>query len=160
MAEDHPRAGVEYLAWNFEERPLSALPDALAALGHERARRTLTIWEGVTMYLTESAIDDTVAAVRAFSAPGSPFAFTYFDKRAMIERPSALIRVVGSLVGRLGEPYRFGWDPAALSAWWSARGFAIAWDREVDDLARELLPAHHASRVKSRGRRIALATRT
>lgn len=36
-------ARARYLAWDFEARPLSELPDALAALGHDAARPTLTI---------------------------------------------------------------------------------------------------------------------
>src|SRR5262249_25735248 len=49
-------APVAYLAWDFETAPMADLPGRLAALGHDPERPTLTLWEGVTMYLTPDAI--------------------------------------------------------------------------------------------------------
>jgi methyltransferase (TIGR00027 family) len=57
---------VAYLPWDFETKPLAALPDELAAHNHARKAPTLTIWEGVTMYLTEPAVDATMTAVREY----------------------------------------------------------------------------------------------
>ena len=56
------------------------LPARLAAAGHDPARPTFTLWEGVTMYLTREALDATLDAVRDYSAPGSVVAFNYADR--------------------------------------------------------------------------------
>ena len=72
---------VTFVPWNFERDAMSTLGARLAALGHDPSRPTLTIWEGVTMYLTEPAIADTVAAVRGWSAPGSQLCFSYVERR-------------------------------------------------------------------------------
>ncbi|HEY7958262.1 MAG TPA: class I SAM-dependent methyltransferase, partial [Polyangia bacterium] len=128
----------------------------LAALGHDPNRPTLTIWEGVTMYLTEPAIDATVTAVRRLSAPESRLAFTYFD-RAMLTRPNVRMRLAGRAVARLGEPFRFGWDPGGLESWLAERELTLVEDRTVDAYARALLPARWARRVADRGRHIAIA---
>ena len=147
---------VEYLPWNFESQPLSELAGALAARGHQRAQQTLTIWEGVAMYLTEAAIDATAAAVRAYSAPGSPFAFTYFTPE-LLARHWGQSGVLARVVARVGEPFRFGWTPEALPGWLGARGLALDWDRDIGEAARELLPPDAARHVPVAGRRCALA---
>jgi methyltransferase (TIGR00027 family) len=149
---------VVYLPWDFEHQSVDDLPSALAAAGHDRARPTLTIWEGVTMYLTEPAIEATVAAVRAFSTPGSPFAISYFEKKR-IERPPMDAAVLFALVRRFGEPFKFGWDPPALPSWLAARGFRLRSDRAEVQLAAELLPARWRSRVAAAGRHIAITER-
>jgi methyltransferase (TIGR00027 family) len=157
-AEDAGGIGaVRYLAWDFEQQPMSALGTALAAEGHDATAPALFIWEGVTMYLTEDAIDATVAAVRDLAAPGSVLVFTYFERRAF-EAPRADSRLIAAFVARVGEPFRFGWDPAALPAWLAARGFELVSDRADHELAAELLPAPFAARVAPRGRHVAIAT--
>jgi methyltransferase (TIGR00027 family) len=150
-----PSAPVTYLAWDFEARPVEELPRALADAGHDASRPTLTLWEGVTMYLTEPAIDGTVAAVRALSAPGSPFVMTYFE-RSRIERPTPVRALVSRLVATKGEPFRFGWWPSELPGWFAARGFDLVWDRTMVDLARTLLPAAYARAIQEDASRIAL----
>jgi len=149
---------VTYVPWNFEERDLAELPAALAALGHDPSLPTLTIWEGVTMYLTEPAIVSSVAAVHALSAAGSPFVVTYFE-RSRIDRPSAPRAVVARVVKASGEPFKFGWDPSELPHWFATRGFALESDRAMDDLARSLLPPSYARAIKERSSRIAILRR-
>jgi methyltransferase (TIGR00027 family) len=147
---------VAYLPWDFEQKPLAALPDELGAHGHARAAPTLTIWEGVTMYLTEPAIDATMAAVRAYSAAGSWLAMSYFT-RELLARPSRRAWAVSRMVARAGEPFRFGWVPAELPAWLSGRGFSVEWDRDLGASARDLLPSRAAALVPEEGRRCVLA---
>ena len=151
-----PRA-VTYLPWDFEARPVAALPQALSALGHDARRPTLTIWEGVTMYLSEPAIDASVRAVAELSAPGSPFVVTYFERSA-IERPGLARRLVGRLVARFGEPLRFGFWPQELPDWLTARGFAPAHDVAFNDAAALMLAPHYA-RLFEPLHRVAFATR-
>jgi methyltransferase (TIGR00027 family) len=143
---------ARYVEWNFETRAMDELPDTLAAAGLDRTAPAFTIWEGVTMYLTEPAIDATLRAIRAYSAPGSRLAMTYFEKRRMT-RPS-LIRMI---VSRWGEPWRFGWAPDELPGYLAARGFALVEDHDLADAARTLLPAKQATRLRWGGRRAAFA---
>jgi methyltransferase (TIGR00027 family) len=147
---------TRYLGWDFEKRPMAELPAALAALGLDRGRPTLTIWEGVTMYLTESAIEATVAAIRALGGPGSQLAFTYFDRRLIGSRRGP-VATLSTFVARAGEPFRFGWDPEALPRWLTERGLDLLWDVQAGDRAPELLPPGHAALVPRDGRHIALA---
>jgi methyltransferase (TIGR00027 family) len=145
-----------YVAWDFEARPLDELPGALAALGLDPARPTLTIWEGVTMYLSVEAIEASFAAIRRLGAPGSTLVFTYVE-RARLERPRPAARLVAAFVARVGEPFRWGWDPAALPAWLDARGYALVTDQKDAELAAALLPPEIAGTVAPEGRHVAVA---
>ena len=52
------------------------LGDALAAAGYDSSRKTFFIWEGVTMYLPEAAVEETLRWVAA-QAPGSTIIFDF-----------------------------------------------------------------------------------
>jgi methyltransferase (TIGR00027 family) len=132
------------------------LPDALGEAGLDRADRVFTIWEGVTMYLTEAAIDASLRSIRAWSAQGSQLAMTYFAK-ARIARPSLLTRAMAAVVATVGEPWRFGWQPDELSAYLAARDFTLVRDIAMSTAAKDLLPPAYAASVSDPDRRIALA---
>ena len=150
----HPRA-VRYVVWDFEERPLAELGPALVAADHDPAQPTLTIWEGVTMYLTPAAIDASVRAIRGWSAAGSALAVTYVTRDA-IERPSLTVRATRAVVGAIGEPWRFGWNPDELGPYLAARGFTLDRDASIGSEATRLLPARYARGVGRLGQRVAI----
>ena len=136
---------ASYLAWDFETQPMDDLPAALAAAGHDPAAPTLTIWEGVTMYLTEPAIDASLRAIASWSAAGSELAMTYMTRARL--HSSLAMRAVRAVVQRLGEPFRFGWDPDQLPAYLATRGFTLVSDVSTTEAARELLPADLSAQV-------------
>ena len=148
---------ARYVTWDFETRPMDDLPDALAEAGHDRTAPTLTIWEGVTMYLTEPAIDASLRAIHTWSAPGSRLGMTYFA-RQRLARPSFATRAIQAVVSRLGEPWRWGWVPEELPAFLAARGWELVDDIAMSDAARALLPPHLAAGVSDPDRRIALSS--
>ncbi len=150
-------ARTEYVAWNFESRPLADLPAELASRGHDRTKPTCTIWEGVTMYLTERAIDETLRCVRDYSAPASRLVFNYTD-RARLERPSFRDRMGARVVAAVGETFRFGFDPKTLGSYLEQRGFALERNAPFRTLARELLD-ENAARTTTDNRFIAIASR-
>ncbi len=152
----HAVSPATYVVWNFEERPMADLPAALAAAGLDLEAPTFTIWEGVTMYLTEPAIDSSLRAIRAWSAPGAQLAMTYVSRRKS-RRPSITTAAIKAVVARIGEPWRWSWDPAELPAYLAQRGFALERDVTMADAGRELLPAKFAAQVVDPERRIALA---
>ncbi len=144
-----------FVAWDFETQALAALPATLAAEGLSTSRPTITIWEGVTMYLTEPAIEASLAAMRGYSGPGSRLVLTYFDS-ARLAHPPFWTRVMKALVAGAGEPFRFGWQPSALPAWMLQRGFEVVRDESDVDLVRRLLPPRYEPIVAERGSRVTL----
>jgi methyltransferase (TIGR00027 family) len=147
---------ARYLAWDFETHPMDDLPGALGDAGLDPAAPALTIWEGVTMYLTEAAIDASVRAIASWSAPGSELALTYMTRTRLTR--SLAVRAVRAVVQRLGEPFRFGWEPDELPGYLAARGFALASDVSTLDAAHQLLPPEFASRIVQTDR-VAIARR-
>jgi methyltransferase (TIGR00027 family) len=149
------RTRVVYVGWDFERDPLSALPEKLHQQGLDPNEKVLTIWEGVTMYLGEPAIEATVRAVRALGAEGSLLALTYIDKRAL-SAPHRHLKLTAKIAARVGEPYRFGWDPEDLGLWFSARGFSLLSNVSDAELAARFFPARVWSHFKQKSRRLAV----
>lgn len=147
---------ADYLAWDFETHPMDDLPGALADAGLDTAAPSLTIWEGVTMYLTDAAIDASLRAIASWSAAGSLLAMTYMT-RSRLTRGLA-IRAVRAVVERLGEPFRFGWEPDELPGYLAARGFALTSDVSTADAGRALLPREYAGQIMQTDR-VAIARR-
>lgn len=155
LGKDSPS---RHLRWNFEADPLAELPKALSALGHDPNAPTLTLWEGVTMYLTAEALDASVRMIADYSAPGSRLAMTYLHSRRLAE-PTWSTRAIAAVVARAGEPWRSGFDPDELHDWMKARGFGVARDESTADAAARLLPKAYARRVADSTRRVALVAR-
>jgi len=153
LAVDSP---VTYVTWDFEARPMDDLPDALADAGLDRADPVFTIWEGVTMYLTEPAIDASLRAIRAWSYQGSRLAMTYFAK-SRVEQPSLVMRAMKAVVGAVGEPWKFGWTTDELPSYLGDRGWELVRDVSMGDAAQELLPPRFAASLVGPDRRFALA---
>lgn len=103
---------VIYIAIDFEKQ---SLEDALMKVGYDKTKKTLFIWEGVTMYLTKEAVDGTLKFIAEQSAPESSVIFEYITKSYLhsivFERSAyTLARVVASH----GEPYIYGINPWEL----------------------------------------------
>ena len=145
-----------YVTWDFEANPMEDLPDALSDAGLDLAAPVFTIWEGVTMYLTDAAIDSSLRAIRTWSTEGSRLAMTYFAK-SRISQPSLLTRAMKAVVATFGEPWKFGWTPEELPSYLADRRFSLVADIALGDAARDLLPASLAALVASNERRFALA---
>jgi len=133
-------ARVRFLAWDFEREVLADLPDRLADLGFSPHEPVFTVLEGVTMYLTPSAIDATFACVVAYGAPGSRFAFSY-SAAQLLDDPSPEARRERRAVRLLGEPFRFGFDPQTLGAWLATRGLVLDQNESLAQIARRFLRA-------------------
>jgi len=142
---------ASYVAFDLEREEPAALPERLAAAGLDRSRPTLTIWEGVTMYLSEGAASRTVLAVRDCGGEGSRLAFDYYRRQSLGER-SPIERALATVTIERHEPFRFGFDPAALPGWLRERGFALAADLTEEAVADRLLdPARRREFLRLRG---------
>jgi methyltransferase (TIGR00027 family) len=146
---------ARYVPWDFERQPLSELAARLHAEGLSTAQPVLAFWEGVTMYLSERAIADSLRVVRSLGAAGSWLAFNYIDRRAL-RAPETDQRIAQRFAASVGEPHRFGWDPAELPTWLDARGYRCVSDRSDLALAQAFLPPEAASAFASANRHIVL----
>jgi methyltransferase (TIGR00027 family) len=85
-----------------------SLPDVLRKAGYKQDKRTFFVWEGVSMYLTEAAVRDTLQSISRNSPSGSALVMD-FAGQTMIE----FLQIFPSLAQhdyttRWGEPWTFG----------------------------------------------------
>lgn len=95
---------VKYVAMDFTR---DDLPTQLRRHGYSATRRTLFIWEGVTMYLPATAIQSTLRTIRDNSGPGSTVVFDY-----LLSTHPAFNNPKNQQAG-WGEPLIFGFDGSA-----------------------------------------------
>jgi len=123
---DPRAAAVRFVAVDFRRDSLS---DRLAEAGHDGARPTAWVWEGVTMYLDPAALEASLAAIAERSADGSWLLVTYSPSDKWFARPPAAPLVRGAFAA-LGEPL-LGMTPRArFHEALESAGFAV-----VDDVS-------------------------
>jgi methyltransferase (TIGR00027 family) len=150
-------AHISTVATDFEREDLHA---ALARTDFRRRARTLFIWEGVSSYLSDAAVDATLRRLATLAAPRSQLVFTYLDEATLWGRgevPGA--RMAIAAVRHVGEPFRFGFDPAELLAYLDQRGFRLRDDLTSADLAARYLHPLGRGPIATRFYHVALATR-
>ncbi len=113
---------VTYVPVRFNSENLG---EKMARSGYTPNQKTLFIWEGVTMYLTPTAVDATLTFVAGNSPTGSSIVFDYFPPSVAdgtcIYREAKTLR---KLVVRCGEVITFGIEPKEIEAFLIRRGFS------------------------------------
>jgi methyltransferase (TIGR00027 family) len=116
---------VRFVGTDFAEGHLEA---AMTSQGFEAERRSIVIWEGVTNYLTERAVDETLSWC-AKTAAGSDIIFTYIDEQVLRD-PESFFGTAAVLqkLEEAGEEWTFGLDPRGLSGYLRQRGLGLLED--------------------------------
>ena len=148
-------AHVSLVPADFATRTLD---EVLLVAGFRRERQTFFICEGVTHYLSASAVDALFRHV-AGSAVGSRMVFTYIH-RGMLDGSVAFRGAADTLatVRRVGEPYTFGLDPAELAPYLTARDLRLVEDVGASEYReRYLAPRGRGGEAPAEFQRAALA---
>ena len=113
---------VRFVPVDFDAQPLGA---AMSAAGYDPGRQTLFVWEGVTNYLTEAAVDLTLRFC-AGAVAGSMVIFTYVH-RQVLDAPEAFAGTekLFATLGASHERWTFGLDPARLESFLAERGLKL-----------------------------------
>jgi methyltransferase (TIGR00027 family) len=121
---------VRFVPVDFNSEPLQG---RMSAAGYDPRRRTLFIWEGVTNYLTEDAVDGTLRWC-AGAAAGSTVIFTYVH-RQVLDAPQAFdgTEKLFATLSAVGERWTFGLDPSQLSDFLAQRGLVLSEDVGASD---------------------------
>jgi methyltransferase (TIGR00027 family) len=122
---------VRFVPIDFTRDSLDA---ALAAAGHDPVLPTTWIWEGVVMYLDRPAIQATLAVIDQRSAPGSRLVVAYHS-------PSWVLRVVGMIVRRVGEPLRSQFSADEMCALLARYRLDVVRDHSIAELGAAMSPA-------------------
>lgn len=100
--------------------------ESLARAGHDPGQPTVFTWEGVTMYLTRGATDETLGAIARASAPNSTVVMTYATPA--LSSAKAIHPFVRPLFQAIGEPLVGLAEPAEIARRVETAGFAIVRD--------------------------------
>ena len=145
---------VRYVASDLNQGQLET---AMAGAGYRGTTPTIFLWEGVTNYLTEAAIETSLQWCSR-AAASSVLIFTYVH-RDVLTNPGAFVgtgRLFASLA-KAGERLTFGLDPKTLPDFLANRGLHL--ERDVGAAEYRQLYLKDAAR-KIRGHefyRVALA---
>ncbi len=152
---DYPVDGATYVPCDFETQDFI---EQLLAHGLDPAVPTLVIWEGVSPYLTRTAVEQTLKRASTGLHPRSVIAFDYFSRR-LIEgsRVRETDRAVLEALRDLGEPVRFGTNDAVALLY--SAGFRHVRTLAFDEICLTYTGTWEFERA-FRFQRIALASRT
>jgi methyltransferase (TIGR00027 family) len=137
-------AHVSFVPIDFDRQDVE---DVMTAAGFRKGLKTFFIWEGVTQYITEEAVDRTFRYMSGAAAGGSEIVFTYIhqgiiDGTARSKGDHKLI----SAAHRGGTPWIFGLAPSGLAEYLTQRGL---------ELVEEVwAPDYRTRYLKPRGRQI------
>jgi methyltransferase (TIGR00027 family) len=113
-------ANVTFGSVNFE---VESLAEGLARHGVDSGLPTFFSWLGVTMYLTEPAIDSTLAIVRAFP-PGSEIVLTFASRPAADDGAAPPVSRLARGSAGVGEPWLSYFEPEEMERKLLQAGFA------------------------------------
>ena len=100
------------------------LLEQLRNAGYSEQQNAFFLWEGVTYYLPESAVKDTLHFVRDHSASGSRIAFDYFGA----SNPS--VNNPRHVYARWGEPVIFGFPNDSAREYVKQEGLGVLSDTQ------------------------------
>jgi methyltransferase (TIGR00027 family) len=134
---------VVFVPINFSSE---SLKDALFGAGFTASQKTLFIWEGVTMYLSTDAIDDTLRSIRSVSAPGSLVFFDYHSLWAeMVDAYGVKELRQFHETNAPGEPLQFGIERGKIESFLSERGYEIVDHLTATDVENRYLTLRDGS---------------
>lgn len=150
-------ANVRYVAVDFER---DALETKLVESGYNSAVQTVVVWEGVIDYLTESAVQSTLAVLARLLSPPSFLIFTYTDKGALDgSKAFRGARRWRSLSRAGGEPFLFGLNPDTLAEVLKPYRFQLESDASTAEIARRYNSPLGRTEPGNRAYRVATARR-
>lgn len=102
---------VSFVTVDFEKEDAFA---KLEAAGYDQSKKTLFLWEGVTLYLTEEDVRGMLRDIRRYAGPGSVVVADIYGER-MLQRVSPRARKVLEYTDEaLGFGLPFGADAAQI----------------------------------------------
>jgi methyltransferase (TIGR00027 family) len=114
------RQPITYIPVDFEIDTIEAA--LLRNAAFNPTAKTFFIWEAVTPYLTENAVDNVLNFVRENSAPGSTLAFDVRYKEAITGEKTYTMSALTKTVGDLKEPFKFGVPEGTVRQWVASKG--------------------------------------
>jgi methyltransferase (TIGR00027 family) len=85
--------------------------DKLIESGFDTTKRSFFLWEGVTLYLDEEIVKQTLKDIAKTSGSGSVVAFDFYSKAFINFESSPLLKMYAKRMLKMsGEPFKYGID--------------------------------------------------
>ena len=127
-------AHVTYVPIDFTKDDLAIV---LRQAGYDTTKKTVFVWEGVTFYIPEDAVNGTLRFVASNSAPGSRIVFDYFLASAF---KTPYIVALNTRLTALGEPLIFGIPDENRDRFIARQGLRMISDVGMTELRWRYLP--------------------
>jgi len=115
---DHVKfVSIDFISQNLEK--------VLALSGYDKNAKTYFSLEGVSPYMTEGAVNKTLAFIHDYSAEGSSIAFDYTISSIIEGRCDEDALKTTQYLAESGQPWKFGIDDGLLSEFLRGRGFKV-----------------------------------
>ncbi len=130
---------VTFVPIDFEEEDITGV---LGKAGYRTGVKSLFLWEGVTMYLSEEAVGDTLDIIRKNAAPGSRVIFDYV-LASVLRRENRLYgeAAIRKTVFKSGEKWIFGIEEGAIEPFLDKNGFRLVAHFTPGELQKKYLTA-------------------
>ena len=84
--------------------------DKLLGAGFDKTKKTLFLWQSVSLYLKADVVKETLRKMADLCIDGSIIAQDLYSKAYISGEMSKTVKRSSSLMGRMGEPWKFGID--------------------------------------------------
>lgn len=141
-------ANITYLPVDFNTQSLEA---CLANSGYDEKARTLFIWQGVVVYLTQKGVDRTLAFIANHSGDGSAIIFDYFYTETLRDTSRPEVRAMHKAAKVTREGYLFGIDKGKIHQFLRQRGFHDVCNVTSENLHKLYFHGKNENRVLPNG---------
>ncbi len=132
-----------YISINFNT---DSLKDVLFTAGFNKNQKTLFIWEGVTYYLPDEVVDDTLSFIKSNSQAGSSVCFDYNSLSPEMSDAYGVKELKEFMKSESpAEPLQFGIEEGKIKWFLSERGYEIISHLTAEDMERKYLTLHDGS---------------
>lgn len=114
---------LSFVPINFNRESLQKV---LSDAGYDKTQKSFFIWEGVTYYLPDETVKNTLGIIKNYSGAGSTVVFDYFYKSIVQGKSDSYgARELIKEVSKSGEPFQFGIDQGEIEPFLAGNGFDI-----------------------------------
>jgi len=114
---------IAFVSVNFNKDDLKTV---LLSHGYNPEKKTVFLWEGVTMYIKPESVKRTLLFIKNNSGIGTTVAFDYFYQSVIDGTSTSLgAKSLSDSVGKLGEKFNFGIEESRIEEFLKENGFLL-----------------------------------
>ena len=130
---------LSFVPINFNKE---SMQNVLSNAGYDKSQKSFFIWEGVTYYLPEETVKNTLGIIKNHSGPESAVAFDYFYKSIVQGKSDSYgAKEIIKEVSKSGEPFQFGIEEGTIESFLAENGFDMVSHHTPEEFEKTYLYA-------------------